>query len=207
MIRKYLLGFTLFVIAFAVLSVSVFKSASVRYAFATPSPEPAGDTEKVDIGYTLPYPGRIMPDNPLWPVKALRDRVWYLLTTNPAKKTELALLFSDKRLGMSKSLFEKQKPELAFSTLTKGEKYLEESMIQAKKAGEKGEDIYSFLGELSTASLKHRQVIGEILLTAPEDAKPEIIKTQDYSKNIYKETRDLLNSKGIAVPKNPFNGE
>jgi len=56
-------------------------------------------------------------------LKAIRDKLWHVLTMDASKEAELSLLCSDKRLGMSKILFERGKPELAFSTLTKGEKY------------------------------------------------------------------------------------
>ena len=137
----------------------------------------------------------------------MRDRIWYIVTRSPLKRAELALLFSDKRLILSKSLFEIKKPDIALSTLTKGEKYLELAVNQEKVAREKGIDTSEFLARFAMASLKHRQVIEEILILAPEDAKPEIVKMEDYSKNAYKAARDALNSKGIASPKDPFDGD
>lgn len=206
--RRYLLGFLAFVFAFAILSVSVLKSASVRYAFATPFPfSVLAEKTKMEIDYQLPYPGRILPDSPFWFIKASRDKLWHVLTTNHSKEAELALLFSDKRLAMSKILFERGKPELAFSTLTKGEKYLEEAISHEKEARERGADTVEFLLKVSKASLKHRQVIDEILIIAPEDAKPGIIKIQDYSKEAFNKNRETLNSKGIRSPINPFEGE
>ncbi|MEK7550274.1 MAG: DUF5667 domain-containing protein [Patescibacteria group bacterium] len=198
--RKYLLGFTTFAIAFAILSISVLESASPHYAFAAPSPssQPTLGTQEITVDYILPYPGRILPDSSFWFLKAIRDKVWLTLTKNHLRRAELSLLFADKRLSMSKTLFERQKAELAFSTLTKAEKYLEMAMF---------EDDTTYLIKLATASLKHKQVIEEILKVAPEDAKPGIIKIQIYSENIYIQTKNALNSKGITSPINPFDGE
>lgn len=198
--RKYLLGFVTFAFAFAILSISVFESSSSRHAFAAPlsSSKPVLEVQEIAIDYVLPYPGRILPDSPFWFFKAARDKVWLILTRNPLKKAEIRLLFADKRLGMSKVLFERQKAELAFLTLTKAEKYLETAMF---------EEDPTYLTKLATASLKHKQVIDEILKLAPEDAKPGIIKMQSYSKNIYTQTKNVLNSKGIPSPINPFDGE
>ncbi len=208
MIRKYLLGFTVFVLAFGILSVSVLESASVKYAFSSPTPKPSdGSREQVTVEYQLPYPGQVLPDNPFWSVKAGRDRLWYMISTNPSKKSELALLYADKRLVMSKVLFEKGKSDLAFSTLSKGEKYLELAVIEEKAARAKGMDTSTLLTKIGIASLKHREVIEEILKLAPEDAKPEIVKISDYSKNAFKESRDALNSKGIPTPISPFDGD
>lgn len=202
-------GILVFTFAFAILSISVLESSSLKYAFAAPSPtsKQTPEDQEIKIDYTLPYPGRILPDSPFWPAKALRDRLLHVLTISPSKIMELSLLCSDKRLAMSKILFERQKPELAFSTLTKGEKYLEQAIKKESEARKKGADTTEFLLKILQASLKHRQVIGEILSIAPEDAKPGIIKIQDYSKNVFNSAREALNSKGIEIPINPFEGD
>lgn len=205
MLRKYLLSLAVFALAFTILTVSFLESASVKYVFATPPSIPSPSPGNLpQINYQLPYPGGIMPDSPLWGVKAIRDRVWYLFTFDPLKKAELALLFADKRISMSRTLFADKKPELAFSTLTKSEKYIEDAMIQEGVARQKGINTTDFLLKAASATLMHRQIIGEILTLAPEDAKPGIIKLQDYSKNAYIKGRDILNSKGITPSKNPF---
>ena len=210
MLRKYLLSFGIFVLAFLVLIVSVLHTSSVSYAFSA-TPSPSGLLEKVgktSIEYQLPYPGNILPDSFFWLVKAFRDRIWYLVTFNPLKRAELALLFSDKRLEASKTLFDNKKPDVAFSTLSKGEKYLEIALEDEEIARKEGMDTSSFLVNLATASLKHRQIIEqEIIPVSPESANPEVVKVEDYSKNTYKNSRDLLNAKGITPPNSPFSGD
>lgn len=208
LMRKYLLGFAVFFLAFGILCISVLRSASPRYAFSTPSPKPQENSEeKITIEYNMPYPGKILPDSPFWVFKAARDKIWYFLTPNPSKKAELALLYSDKRLSMSKSLFEKEKPDLAYSTLTKAEKYLEIVVAEEKIAREKGMDTGTLLTKISLASLKHRELIEDILKIAPEDARPGIIVIENYAKNVYKSTKEQLNSKGIPAPISPFEGD
>lgn len=202
-------GIVVFALAFGVLTVSVLRSASPKYAFTSPSPvaQAMVEEDEIAVDYELPFPGRILPDNLLWPLKAFRDRAWHILMFDASKEAELSLLFSDKRLGMSKLLFERDKPELAFTTLTKGEKYLEEAMEHERRVRQQGKDTTELLIKISSSALKHRLVIDEILLIAPEDAKPGIIKTQDYSKKIYNEASDALSAKGIVAPKNPFDGD
>lgn len=204
--RKYLYGIPFFVLAFAILSISVLQSAAVSYVFATPTPSAKVLAAKIpEINYPMPFEGDVLPDSPLWIVKATRDRIWYLFTFSHLKKAELALLFSDKRLLFSKNLFENKKPDIALTTLSKGEKYLEIAFSEEELARGDGVDTSSFLSTLTTASLKHRQIIEEsILPLSPEDARPEIVKLEDYSKNSYKSSRDVLNSKGIPAPINPF---
>ncbi len=206
MLRKFVLSFTVFLVAIAILSVSVLQTASVSYAVSVPTPAPkvAIENKTSDIDYTFPYPGTILPDSPFWSFKAIRDKVLYTFTINPLKKAELALLFADKRLLLSKSLFENKKPDIALSTLSKGEKYLEIAVNQEWLARQKGVDTKDFLIKLATSSLKHRQFIEEMLPLVPEDGKPTVIKTEDYCKNTYKSSRDALNSLGTTAPMNPF---
>jgi hypothetical protein len=206
---KYLYGLTAFVLAFAILLVSVLRSAATSSAYnfelipATPVPTPVSE-----ILYSLPYPGSILPDNWLWYFKALRDRIQYTVETDPLKKAELALHFSDKRLAASLILFQNKKTDLAVSVLTKGEKYLEIASKDEIVAKREGIDTRDFLIKLATASLRHRQVIEqEIIPLAPEDLKPEVIKAEDHAKNSYKTCRDNLNSVSVSCPKDPFNGQ
>lgn len=209
MYKRILIVASTLVFAFAILFTSILRTASVKYVFSqeTNIQEEEQESEVVEIDYVLPYPGRISPDSPFWPIKALRDRLWLLLTSNPSRKAELKLLFADKRIAMSKALFEKDKSEIAFSTLTKAEKYLEEACIIEKEIRQKGIDTSEFLTVLSKASLKHRQMIDEILTIAPEDARPGIKRTQDYSKETYNETRNALQEKGLPAVENPFESE
>lgn len=208
--RKYLLGVGAFIVAFGVLSISVLRSASPKYSFATPRPAPTIvlGASIGEIDYSLPYPGGILPDNPLWTLKALRDKIWYTITSNHLKKAELDLLFADKRLGSSLELMQKNKPDVAISTLSKGEKYLEMASAEENIARKEGMDTSSFLVKLALSSLKHREIIEEQLIPiAPEDGKPDIVKTEDYAKNAYKSARDALNNKGLPVPESPFSGD
>lgn len=209
MYRRILIVASTLLFAFAILFISVLRTASVKYVFSqeTEIQEGGQENKVAEVDYVLPYPGRISPDSPFWPIKAFRDRLWFLLTSNPGRKAELKLLFADKRIAMSKTLFEKDKSEIAFSTLTKAEKYLEEACAIEQENRQKGMDTSEFLTTLSKASLKHRQVIEEILTIAPEDARPEISRVQDYSKETYNKARNALQEKGLPIVENPFESE
>lgn len=192
-------------LAFFILSVSVLRAASIRYAFYGEAKKDNGSIPTVD--YPLPYPGKILPDHPLWPLKAIRDRLWLLVTLNRSKQAELLLLFADKRLVSSRILFEKGKPELAFATFTKGEKYLERASTLVGECWNSGVDTKSLATKIATAALKHREVAEELLNLAPEDAKPGIVKATTYAKDTYTLCKNSLTSHGLPAPENPFNGE
>jgi len=206
--KKTLLVIATLAFAFGVLFVSVFRTASVKYDFNPLNPEETttvlGDsTSQVD--YYLPYPGKVLPDSPLWPLKAVRDKLWLLANTNPSREAELKLLFADKRLGGAEVLFEKGKPEIGLTTLTKAEKYLEEADDLEKSNRKMGINTDDFLVKIAKAALKHYEVTSLILKVAPEGAKPTIVQSQDYSKNVYENARNTLLDKGITPPENPFN--
>lgn len=213
MVRRFALILSAIVLAFGILFTSVLKSASVKYSFSQPTNNQGqntsnvlGEQKDIEIDYYLPYPGRILPDHPLWPLKALRDKLWLLITSDIGKKVDLKLLFADKRIAMSKTLFERDKPEIAFSTLTKAEKYLQEASGQEEENRQKGVDTHEHLDKLVRAALKHRQIMDEILFIAPEDAKPGIIETQNIAKTVFEKKRDAMLEEGLTPPQNPFNG-
>ncbi len=202
--KKIILIFLVVCFAFGVLFISVFRAAEVRYEFASNSKPSESIEKRLIIDYQLASPGKILPDSPFWLLKAARDRVWLLSTRNPSRVAELYLLFADKRLGASKILFQNQKPEVALSTLTKAEKYLESAGNKEKENRREGIDTTEFLQRLASAALKHYEVIQEIYGFAPEEARPQIVKIQSYPVSVYNEARDALLEKGITPPQNPF---
>jgi hypothetical protein len=208
MFKKILLVSGVFAFAFAILSISILQATSITYSFtARTSDSPVLGVEASEINYQMPYEGKVLPDSPIWILKAARDRIWYFITSSPLRKAELALLFSDKRLMSAQTLFKNKKPDIAVSTLTKGEKYLEVAVLQESIARSRGFDTSMFLERLATASLKHREIIDGLMPFVPEDAKPFVIKVEDYSINSYKVTSEALNLKNLPVPINPFDGD
>ncbi len=207
--RSVFIAASVFTLALLILFISVFRSAAVKYDFQGASlPKDSnpvlGDLEP-QIDYELPYPGKVLPDNVLWPIKAVRDRVWLSVTTDPTRKAELKLLFADKRIGMAKILFENGKADEGFSTLTKAEKYLEEASKEGEENKKRGIESEEFLTHLANASLKHYEVTESILTMAPEEARPAIVQVQVYPKHAFELARNSLQEKGKVPPENPFN--
>lgn len=205
--KKVLVYVSTLMIAFAILFSSVLRTASVRYELGDRNVEQASPISdgNINIDYYLPYPGRVLPDNPFWPLKALRDKVWLLITTKSTRKVELKLLFADKRLGSSDILFRKGKVEEGFSTLTKAEKYLEEASVDEEVLRRRGIDTTELLFRLTKSSLKHYQIMQELLETLPCEVKPLVIESQDYAKKSFERGRNGLLEKALTPPENPFN--
>jgi hypothetical protein len=203
---KFFIYASTLIIAFAVLFASILRTASVKYeSTETSSPQTSSPSDtNITIDYFLPYPGSVLPDNPFWPLKALRDRVWLLITTNPSRKVELKLLFADKRLGSSRVLYENGKIDIAMSTLTKAEKYLEEASFDEEVVRRRGIDTTELLFRLANSSLKHYQVIQGIAESAPPEDKPLFLQSLDYPKRIFDRSKDGLLEKAETPPENPF---
>lgn len=208
MIRKIILAIPAFIFAFAVLFISIFRTASVSYNFESlgidSSQEQVLGDSTIQIDYYLPFPGRVLPDSILWPLKAIRDRVWLWVTTSQSRKAELNLLFADKRLGAAQILIDKGDINQGVTTLTKAEKYLEEAGKKEEMVRKSGSDTSEFMFKLCNASLKHYQIIGEMIGKVPEEARPLLISTQDYSKRLFENERNGLLEIGKQPPQNPF---
>lgn len=209
MVRKYLYGLPAFVLAFGILSVSLLRSSSQILAFNSPNPSPTPtppDQSLVD--YTLPFPGRVLPGTVLWPLKAMRDKLWYFLAASHLSRAEAALLFSDKRLVAGDEVFKSGNIDLSVSVIDKAEKYLEIAANQEKEARSDGIDTTLFLTNLASSSLKHREVIERHLASgAPAEVKVHLSKTVDYSKAIYRDSSEALEARGKESPKSPFDGD
>lgn len=128
------------------------------YSVVTPAKVYPAEPAVVKVEYYLPYPG-MLPDSPLYKVKALRDYVKLALTTNAEKRIETMLLFADKRINAAVALIDGGKAELGVSTATKAEKYLERAVTLAIEQKNTGRDVKSIILKLTKATAKHVEVL------------------------------------------------
>ncbi len=207
MLKKFALAFGITFISTIILVVSLLKASEIHYVISQPPYEiNKQDASKLEynISFSNYYRGNILPDNPLWSLKVLRDRLWILVTTDPKKKSELYLLLSEKRLGSAVYLFLNKKTDLALSVLTKAEKYLESSYELERIASRDGKNTSDLALAISNASLFHRRIIENVMNVSTEQAKPIIVLSLDYPKRIYIESSSYLVSLGMKPPRNPF---
>ena len=126
------------------------------------------DTPQNKVIYNLPYPG-ILPDNPLYFVKIIRDRINEFMTRDQYKKAQIYLLYSDKRAAMAMSLAKKGKNKLAIDTFSKGEKYFLQIPDLLKQTKEQGSSApSSFIETAKLANAKHKELIDELIKTFPQ---------------------------------------
>ncbi|MBI3366077.1 hypothetical protein HY041_00415 [Candidatus Roizmanbacteria bacterium] len=144
----------LFVLSF---NQSFAQELSIKETTITPT----AVSKKVD--YQLPYPG-LLPDNPLYFTKVLRDAIVDFLISDPLKKADFYLLQADKRLNAGAYLLKvkKDKKTLAESTISKGENYFEKALVKTTDAKRQGMDIKDISSRLWTSSKKHQEVLKEL---------------------------------------------
>lgn len=202
------------IFAFAVLLISVFRSAQIKYSVRLVHSDQAAiinsqinqEYENIFIDYYLPYPGPILPGSFWWTLKSARDQVWVALTFDTTAKAELNLLLADKRLVAAKLLFDQGNNQLGITTLSKAEKYLEKAVDLETKLEDQGVNTLDLTTTLIKASIKHRQVIKQIMLMAPDDAKATLTLIENYPRGIYGRKIKVLQQHGVPLIVDPFNG-
>lgn len=120
-------------------------------------------SESAQNSYQLPYAG-LLPDSPLYFLKALRDRIIEFLISDPIKKSEFDLLSADKRLSMGMALFDKKEYSLSESTISKGENYMEDGINKIREAKGEGRQIDpSLIVNYDLSTKKHKEIINGLV--------------------------------------------
>src|SRR5258705_6462458 len=115
----------------------------------TPTPTP--------IIYELPYPG-LLPGNPLYFFKMIRDSVSGFFTSNPLKKAEFDLHQTDKTIAAAQYLFnQKKNTSLVIATIARSENYFSDALQKASEATKQGMDAKDLMKRLHVANLKHQE--------------------------------------------------
>lgn len=121
-------------------------------------------TKPQRINYELPYPG-MLPDNPLYILKVIRDGVVKFLINDSLKKAQFSLLVAEKRMYAGKLLVDKGEDELAVTTISKSNNYLDDALVAikaVKKQNPKSPDPKLFLQQFKSATLKHLEIAGDL---------------------------------------------
>lgn len=174
-------------LSFAQESDTIMMSPNEASQGATmPTPPLSGATD-----YQLPYPG-LLPDNPLYFLKIFRDRLINFIIADPLKKAEFDLLQADKHATMAVALTAKGKQQLAETTLSKGENYLEAGIGQLDLAKKQGMDAASLAKRYVPALKKHKELIAGLVAGASGDTKNKFENTGERLKDFEKQVSELI---------------
>lgn len=155
-------GLIFFLFNSSVLAVTGVAQSTLP-SFVSPTPT---------VEYDLPFAG-LLPDNPLYPVKALRDRILLFFTNDPVKKLQLKLLFADKRLVMGRLLWEKGNYDLSISTTVKAEKYLLIASIDLGLLKKQNNLPPGLTDKLESAAKKHEEIIIKQLISVNDEIQKQ----------------------------------
>ncbi|EKD96277.1 MAG: hypothetical protein ACD_24C00112G0001 [uncultured bacterium] len=165
---------------FILLLVTVVVSAQINA-------QTAKENVKKHSEYPLPYPG-ILPGNPLYQLKMVRDRVFEILIVDPFKKADFYLLQADKRLAAGESLITKGNATLGEETISKGEKYFELAVELTKQAKNKGKDTKDLTDRLARSWDKHDEILTDLAVRGQK----EIIEGINSSHKLLNTTKQKM---------------
>jgi len=135
--------------------------------------------------YQMPWPG-ILPDNNLYKLKVLRNKIIERLIIGHAKKVEYDLLMADKTIYASKLLMDKNKVELAAETALKGENYYSMLVQDYNNALLDSEKIPSWLDKkITKAAVKHQELFKEMEEKSSGESREAFQATYQFSKINY----------------------
>jgi uncharacterized membrane protein YheB (UPF0754 family) len=164
----------------------MFSQKTYAQTIDIPIPSPtATPSATPEINYALPYPG-LLPGNPLYTFKAIRDKITEVMTTNPLKKANFYLLQADKRLSSALIMHEKGDKEQAENTISKGQNYLEKSIDKTLHAKESQESIIDITAKLKSSAEKHELEISKLIKNSDGEVKKKL-------ENDLKRAKDLKN--------------
>ena len=173
-----------------IVSFIFFFSVVASLAQETPKEDTTSTPSSVKtIDYALPYPG-LLPDNPLYVLKAVRDRIIEVLISDPIKKANFELLQADKRLNEGVSLFNKgeKKYALAETTISKGENYFEKGIAQIERAKKQGIITAGTSQRFHLASLKHIEIIKGLINKSRGDIEQRLLldekRAEEFEKKL-----------------------
>jgi hypothetical protein len=209
-IKNILLSFLALVVSVGVVLLSAFRVSGTQ-AQTQMGLDPSPDSERVQVevldtktldvittadgvDYYLPYPG-ILPDHPLYWLKMIRDRILLFLTRSSEDKMSRLLLYADKRIGAAQALIKGGKDQLGVTTATKAEKYLERSLAELEKLYSQEKSSSEMFQRLSKASLKHKQVINDLLNDVSDQTKPALEKALQKADAVLQKAAEFGNIK------------
>lgn len=150
----------------------------------------SSSAEITKVDYQLPYPG-ILPDHPLYFLKASRDRVFAFFISNPMKKAEFDLLQADKRVWSSLFLVQKGKQDLSESTFSKGENYFEDGLNRMTDAKSQGTGVKDLAKKYITANQKHKEILDDIKRKINDKNSKKFKVVQERLTNLGKRAEEL----------------
>lgn len=122
-------------------------------------------TTSATIPYDLAFPG-ILPDNPLYKLKVLRNKIQLALMSNSQQKITFLLKEADKGISAAAILVDKHNYPLAAQTALKAEHNM--TIISQVLLEFNVRNASDLMNQIKTASRKHQEVLKWLAARSPE---------------------------------------
>lgn len=174
-----------FLSAFIIITAAIFFVNNIHAQEITPEPTPTPTI----IQYDLAFPG-LLPDNFLYKLKVLRDKLQLITTSDPNKKIGLLLNMADKGVLATAMLVDKKEWKLAKETALKAENNM--TLLTPEIAGLNEPIDQKLIQKLQTASLKHQEVFAKLQERIPGEDKNVFVQVTEFSKRNQSEIEKFI---------------
>ncbi len=121
-----------------------------------------GDQQQ-PVEYALPYPG-MLPDNPLYFLKQVRDWIMEKIIADPVRKIEFYVLESDKDINASVFLNAKNEKALGVKSMMLASKNMKMAVQLATMYSSQGQTIPGYvIDQLGKSLSKHEEVLTDLI--------------------------------------------
>ncbi|GIW62730.1 MAG: hypothetical protein KatS3mg090_0556 [Patescibacteria group bacterium] len=125
------------------------------------------------VNYQLPYPG-VLPDNPIYFFKNIRDKILLFITEKGRDKADRLLLYSDKKISMSRELMKKGKVKLSLKTAISAEEDFNKLITEIQDNQITDPE---FTSKVKLSSDKHKEVIIQLITDSQLPETNDLVKT------------------------------
>lgn len=171
--------------ALIIVTAAIFFVNNVHAQEITPEPTPTPTI----IQYDLAFPG-ILPDNFLYKLKILRDKLQLITMSDPNARINLLLKMADKSVLATAILVDKKEWKLAKETALKAENNMTLLTPEIAKLDEPIDQ--KLIKKLQTASLKHQEVFAKLQERASEEDKKVFTQVIEFSKRNQSEIEKFI---------------
>ena len=152
----------------------MFHLGNVYAEDVTPTPTPT----PIIVQYDLAFPG-ILPDNFLYKLKVLRDKIQLAFIGDPKQKTAFLLKEADKGISAAAILVDKHNYPLAAQTALKAEHNMTE--ISQSLLEFNFRNFPSLMNQIKTASAKHQEVLKWLAARSPQKEQRVFAMVSEFS--------------------------
>lgn len=177
--------FIVLFILFIIITLAIFGVNNVHAQEITQQPTPTPTI----VQYDLAFPG-ILPDNFLYKLKVLRDKIQLIVTTDPKKRIELLLQLADKGVLASAMLVDKKEWTLAKETVLKAENNMTLLSPEIYRLDDPIDQ--KLLKKIQRASQKHQEVLAKLRERASGETQTVFSQVIDFSKRNQSEIEKFI---------------